>query len=261
MAGTVVGAAKGRVGFEHLPPTSGENSMKDAIYHAAHTRGAADHGWLKARHSFSFASYYNPERMNFGALRVLNDDAVAPARGFGKHPHDNMEIVTIPLYGDLEHNDSTGMRDVIRHGDVQIMSAGSGIYHSEMNPNPDKEVRLLQIWVMPDKRDIPPRYDRKTFAPEGRKDKFQTVVSPNDPEALWINQNAYFSLADLTRPVNYPLFDPQNGVYLFVIEGEVEIEGRKIGRRDALGLWNRKSVSIAPATPAQIVAIEVPMTI
>ncbi|MBW7951904.1 MAG: pirin family protein, partial [Chitinophagaceae bacterium] len=166
------------------------------ILHKANTRGNANHGWLNSYHTFSFANYYNSERTNFGLLRVLNDDTVSAGMGFGKHPHDNMEIVSIPLEGDLHHNDSTGRDKIIKQGDVQIMSAGSGIMHSEMNANKNKEVKFLQIWVYPEKRNIEPRYEQKTFSAEDRKNKLQTVVAPNDSNALWINQQAWFTLGN-----------------------------------------------------------------
>ncbi|MCS7085143.1 MAG: pirin family protein [Bacteroidia bacterium] len=233
--------------------------MKDAIFYPADTRGSADFGWLKARYSFSFGSYFDPERVNFGALRVLNDDLVAPGRGFAPHPHDNMEIITIPLFGALEHRDSTGMRDVIQSGDVQIMSAGSGIWHSEVNAGADQPLGLLQIWILPQKRDIPPRYNRKSFPPEGRKNRFQTVVSSTDPNALPINQNAHLSQADLTDSVAYSLFDSTNGVYIFVIEGSVETEGFTLKRRDALGLRNRNRIVFHPIDSAKILVVEIPV--
>jgi redox-sensitive bicupin YhaK (pirin superfamily) len=236
-------------------------TLKDAVFHAAETRGAADYGWLKARYSFSFSGYYHPERPGFGALHVLNDDIVAPGHGFGTHPHDNMEIVTVPLFGALEHRDSTGMRDIIRFGDVQIMSAGTGVFHSEMNPDAAVEARLLQIWIRPEKMNIPPRYERKRFDAEQRRNRLLTVVAPNDPDALWINPNAFLSLAELspdTEPT-YFLHAPENGAYFFVVEGQSEIEGQKLKSRDALGLWNRTEITVRAHVPTQILVIEAPM--
>lgn len=166
------------------------------VLHKAETRGHANHGWLNSYHTFSFSGYHEPTRMNFGVLRVLNDDTVAGGMGFGKHPHDNMEIVSIPLSGDLEHNDTTGRNEIIKQGDVQIMSAGSGIAHSEKNANHNQEVKFLQIWVMPSKRNIEPRYEQKSFPIDGRKNRLQTIVAPNNEEAVWINQNAWFTLGN-----------------------------------------------------------------
>lgn len=231
------------------------------IVHRADTRGHADHGWLDSHHSFSFANYFNPERMNFGLLRVLNDDIVAPGRGFGTHPHDNMEIVSIPLRGDLEHKDSTGKTAVIRQNDVQIMSAGSGLTHSEYNHSKDKEVNFLQIWVFPKVRDITPRYDQRSFPPEGRVNQLQLVVAPNKEEdAVRINQDAYFSLGTL-KPgfeTTYELYKPGNVVYAFVIEGDLTIAGESLERRDAVGISDTGSFSVKAAAAAELLLIEVP---
>ncbi len=187
--------------------------MKKTI-HRADTRGHADHGWLNAHHSFSFANYYNPERIRFGTLRVLNDDIVQPGEGFGTHPHDNMEIVTIPLKGELAHKDNTGNKEVIRPGEVQIMSAGSGLTHSEFNNSKTDEINLLQIWVFPKEKNIKPRYGQKVFKPEDRKNKIKTVVSPKDSDALWITQDSYFSLASLDKDkkVSYEIKTKGNGL-------------------------------------------------
>lgn len=232
------------------------------VVHKSESRGTANHGWLNSKHSFSFAGYYNPERMHFGALRVLNDDQVAEGMGFGTHPHDNMEIVSIPLYGDLEHKDSTGKNEVIRQGDVQIMSAGTGLQHSEYNHNKDKEVQFLQIWVFPKKRDIEPRYEQKTYSPEGRVNQWQTVVSPTDGDAVWINQDATFSLANLDAgsTLDYEVKQPGNGVYLFVLTGEVEAAGEKLDTRDAVGVSDTDAFKVKAGSYAEVLAIEVPMT-
>ncbi len=197
----------------------------NTVVHKSDSRGSADHGWLRSRHTFSFAGYHNPDRVHFGALRVLNDDTVSGGNGFGTHPHDNMEIISIPLFGDLEHKDSTGTGEVIKTGDVQIMSAGSGLRHSEFNHSKEEEVQFLQIWVFPKERDITPRYEQKTFDPEDRMNKFQTVVSPEGADALWINQDAYFSLANLDAgmELSYEVKKPGNGVYFFVLNGEINI--------------------------------------
>lgn len=231
------------------------------ILHKADTRGHANHGWLNSYHSFSFAGYYNAERHNFGALRVLNDDTVAAGMGFGKHPHDNMEIVSIPLSGDLHHKDSTGRDEIIRQNDVQIMSAGSGIAHSETNANRDKEVKFLQVWVYPKEKNIEPRYEQKNFAPENRQDKIVTVVAPDDANAVWINQDAWFSLGKLSEGLaaNYQLHKEGNGVYVFVLNGTVTVNGQVLEARDGFGISETGSISITATTAADILLIEVPM--
>jgi redox-sensitive bicupin YhaK (pirin superfamily) len=174
--------------------------MTQTVLHRASTRGDANHGWLKSRHTFSFANYYDPERMHFGAIRVINDDIVAPGMGFGTHPHDNMEIISIPLEGDLEHKDSMGNTTVIRHGDIQVMSAGTGIKHSEYNKNDDSPVKFLQIWVFPNKRGVTPRYDQITLNTEDRKNRFQQILSPSsEDDGVWIHQNAWFHMSDLDK--------------------------------------------------------------
>lgn len=233
------------------------------ILHKAATRGHANHGWLNSYHTFSFAGYYDPNRMNFGALRVLNDDTVAPSMGFGKHPHDNMEIVSIPLSGDLAHNDSTGRSAIIKQGDVQIMNAGTGIQHSEKNANHNKEVKFLQIWVFPKKKDIAPRYEQKSFPIQNRKNTLKTVVAPNDPEAVWINQNAWFTLANFDKgvPSHYTLHDPSNGVYAFVIQGTLNINGIDLEERDGLGIYETTTLDITPTSDIELLLIEVPMLI
>lgn len=234
--------------------------MKKTI-HRAESRGHADHGWLNAHHSFSFANYYNPERIRFGTLRVLNDDIVQPGEGFGTHPHDNMEIVTIPLRGELAHKDSTGNKEVIRPNEVQIMSAGSGLTHSEFNNSKTEEINLLQIWVFPKERNIKPRYDQKVFNPEERINKIKTVVSPSDKDALWINQNAYFSITSIEKEkaVNYEIKSKGNGLYVFLIEGKIEIAGETLGKRDAIGLEDLKDIEIKAAEKSEVLLIEVPM--
>lgn len=233
------------------------------VLHQAGTRGHANFGWLDSYHSFSFGHYYDPERVHFGALRVLNDDTVNAGMGFGKHPHDNMEIVSIPLSGDLHHKDSTGRDEIIREHDVQIMSAGSGIAHSEMNANRDKPVKFLQIWVMPKEQNIEPRYQQKSFKPENRVNQLLTVVAPDNEDAVWINQDAWFSLGNFTKDfsTNYQLKKSGNGVYIFVLEGKLEINGQSIGTRDGLGIWEVDTIDIKASTDAQIVLIEIPMNI
>ena len=231
------------------------------VLHKANERGHASHGWLNTWHSFSFADFYDPKKVHFGALRVLNDDYIKAGYGFPKHPHDNMEIVTIPLYGDLEHKDSTGQHGIIRQNDVQIMSAGKGIQHSEMNPNRDKDVNLLQIWVFPKQEDIEPRYEQKTFRPEDRKNKIQTVVAPDDQQAVWINQDAWFSLVNAGKGFStaYEVKKQGNGVYVFVIGGTVNINGTQLDQRDALGIWDTGRLDIAADTDAELLLIDVPM--
>ncbi len=236
--------------------------MKKTI-HTAASRGHASFGWLNSYHTFSFGNYYHPERVHFGALRVLNDDTVAKGMGFSKHPHDNMEIVSIPLFGDLHHKDSTGRDEIIRQGDVQIMSAGSGIAHSEMNANADKEVKFLQIWVLPKELNIEPRYQQKTFNQSDRNNQIQTVVAPDDAEAVWINQDAWFSLADAQKDIatNYSLHKKGNGLYVFVLQGEVSIDGDILHTRDAMAFEDIEQISIQSITDASLLLIEVPMQI
>ncbi|WP_266204608.1 pirin family protein [Pontibacter kalidii] len=236
--------------------------MSRKTIHRAKTRGHANHGWLDSHHTFSFASYYDPERMGFGLLRVLNDDVVAPGMGFGTHPHDNMEIISIPLKGSLAHRDSTGTQEVIQTNEVQIMSAGSGLTHSEFNGSKTEPVNFLQIWVFPKERDIQPRYGQKSFKPEDRVNRLQTVVSPEkDGEALWINQDAWFTLGTLRNGFSeqYALHKPGNGLYAFVIDGEVEIDGEKLGRRDGMGISGADKVQINSSGDAELLLMEIPM--
>lgn len=232
--------------------------MKTIIHRAAE-RGQVNHGWLNANHSFSFASYYDPQKEQFGALRVLNDDYIKAGHGFGMHPHNNMEIVTIPLKGALKHKDSSGGEGVIRTGDVQIMSAGKGIMHSEF-ATPEEDVNLFQIWVFPKERNIEPRYDQRTFNASERENKWQIVVSPDKQHnALWINQDAYFSLGNFTDTINYSIQKSGNGVYLMVIEGEVEIDGKLLSNRDAIGVTDATEIQLKVLQPSKVVVIEIPM--
>lgn len=236
--------------------------MKTTLY-KANTRGHANHGWLNAYHSFSFANYFDPKRMNFGVLRVLNDDTIAAGMGFGKHPHDNMEIITIPLYGDLEHEDSMGNKKVIREGDVQSMSAGTGVVHSEYNKNKDKEVKLLQIWLMPKKRNVTPFYDQISLKLEDRKNKFQQIVSPNSDDAgVTINQDAWFNITEMDagKELEYNLHNTKNGVYAFILEGDVSINEEKLNRRDALGIEEVELLNIVANTDAKLLLMEIPMS-
>lgn len=235
--------------------------MKTTL-HKADSRGKADHGWLNSQHTFSFASYHNPSRVRFGLLRVLNDDIVQPGEGFGTHPHDNMEIISIPLKGALAHKDSTGNEHVINTGDVQIMSAGSGLYHSEYNASQTDEVNFLQIWIFPKERDIEPRYDQRSYSSNERKNKFQLVVSPEkDNGSLWINQDAYLSLINLEKgkDVTYNINKKGNIVYLFLISGSIDAAGEKLDERDGLGIEGIDEVSITAGKDSELLAIEVPM--
>jgi quercetin 2,3-dioxygenase len=232
------------------------------VIHRASQRGRANHGWLKSFFSFSFSNYYNPEKMGFGMLRVINDDIIAGGTGFGTHPHQNMEIVTIPLEGALEHKDSTGRQAVIRKGEVQIMSAGTGIAHSEYNYSKTDETKLLQIWVLPKDQNIKPRYEQKEFQVDARHNQFQTVVSPDEKDnGVWINQDAYFSLGNFESGTEgtYTVRHPASGIYLFVIEGAVEVEGELLAVRDAIGLTDISKVMIKAIEKSELLIIETPM--
>ena len=232
------------------------------ILHKSETRGHANHGWLDTHHTFSFANYYNPQRVHFGMLRVLNDDRIAPGEGFGKHPHDNMEIISIPLYGDLEHKDSMGNHGVITTGEIQVMSAGTGIFHSEFNKNKDKEVVLLQIWVFTNKKNVTPRYDQITLANIQKPDELYQILSPNaEDQGVWIYQNAWFHLGDLSEgwKGTYQLKDKKNGVYFFVIEGKVTVAGKELNRRDGLGVSEAESIEITTTAQTKLLVMEVPM--
>ncbi len=237
--------------------------MKKVIHKAA-TRGHANHGWLNSFHTFSFSSYHNPDRVHFGALRVLNDDTVAPGMGFGQHPHDNMEIISIPLSGELKHRDTTGTEAVIKTGDIQIMSAGSGLQHSEMNNSRTEEVKFLQIWVFPKERNIKPRYDQKTFDASQRINNWQLIVSPEkSEESIWINQDAWFSLTRLEKgkSLNYPLHKKGNGVYAFILKGDVLAAGESLQSRDGLGISETDDLTFSTDTEAEILVMEVPMSL
>ena len=242
--------------------------MSNSVFHKADTRGHANHGWLNAQHSFSFANYYDPQRIHFGVLRVLNDDIVAPAMGFGTHPHDNMEIITIPLRGALKHRDSMGNEGVITRNEVQVMSAGTGIQHSEFNANRDQDVNLLQIWVFPNRRNVAPRYDQRAFLPENRQNTLQTVVAPlgsadMDGGAIGIHQDAWFSLGTLAAGIEkpYEVKKSGNGVYVFVIEGAATVNGTPLSKRDALGIWDIEKLDIKADTDAEILLLDVPMNL
>jgi redox-sensitive bicupin YhaK (pirin superfamily) len=236
--------------------------MENFILHQADSRGHANHGWLDSYHSFSFAQYYNPERMHFGVLRVLNDDKVAGGAGFGTHPHDNMEIISIPLSGDLEHRDSMGNIQVIHENEIQILSAGTGITHSEYNKNTDKEVRFLQIWIYPKTRNVTPRYDQLIMKKEDRHNCFDQILSPSpDDEGVWIHQDAWFSLGEFEagKSSSYTLHKTGNGIYLFIISGSLKINGITLDKRDGFGIWETDAISMEFITHSEALLMEVPM--
>ena len=238
------------------------NTMKNTVLHKANTRGHADHGWLNAYHSFSFASWYNPDRVQFGMLRVLNDDTVAAGMGFGTHPHDNMEIITIPLEGDLAHKDSMGNAATIKTGDVQVMSAGTGIQHSEFNPNADQHTKLFQIWVFPKYRNVTPRYQQITLDIAEQKNNFAQILSPNaDDAGVWIYQDAWFYLADFDKGFskNYSINKEGNGMYVFVISGTITVDGEELETRDGLGIWDFTNLEISATSDAKFLVMEIPM--
>lgn len=238
--------------------------MKNTVLHKANTRGNANHGWLNAFHSFSFGSWYNPERVQFGTLRVLNDDTIAGGMGFGTHPHDNMEIITIPLEGDLAHKDSMGNSAVIKTGDIQVMSAGTGVEHSEFNPNADLQTKLFQIWLFPKYRDVTPRYQQITLDKSLQKNNFAQILSPNqDDEGVWIHQDAWFYLSDFDADFSKKLTikKSENGFYIMNIEGEIEVNGAKLEKRDALGIWNTNEIEVKATTNARFLVMEIPMEV
>ncbi len=250
------------VGHNHLPNTEKTKTMNTVI-HKADTRGNVNHGWLNSYHSFSFANYHNPERMSFGLLRVLNDDRVQEGMGFGTHPHKNMEIISIPLEGDLEHKDSMGNTTVIKEGDVQVMSAGSGISHSEYNKSIVNEVKFLQIWVIPNKENVTPRYDQISTGDIQKENKFYQVLSPNkNDQGVWIHQDAWFYIGKFTKGQSdsYQLKKEGNGVYAFILEGEVEINGEPLSKRDGMGIWDTKSLEVIASSDTRVLLMEVPMS-
>lgn len=232
------------------------------IIHTALSRGHADHGWLNTHHTFSFADYYDPQRIHFGMLRVLNDDTVAGGRGFDTHSHDNMEIITIPLEGDLEHRDSMGNVSVIRKGEIQVMSAGTGITHSEYNKNPDKPVEFLQIWIYPDAQNHKPRYDTIKIDYEKARNEFMPIVVPRGAKGgAWINQDAWISIAhiDAGRSAEYILRNPVHGIYIFIIKGTVELDSTRLGTRDGMGVWEVERIEVEAVSLSEVLVIEVPM--
>ncbi|MBF6629018.1 MAG: pirin family protein [Proteiniphilum sp.] len=232
------------------------------VYYAADSRGHADHGWLKSNHTFSFANYYDRDRMHFGVLRVVNDDHVEGGEGFGTHPHNDMEIITIPLEGDLEHHDSMGHGGIIHKGDVQVMSAGTGITHSENNANSDRPVKFLQIWVFPRVKGVEPRYSQMHIADHARPNDFQQIVSPHsDEEGLWIHQDAWFHLARFDKDVfrEYRVRKPGNGVYIFVIKGQARVGTQLLNERDGYGIWDTDSFTLEAPDDAEILLMDIPM--
>ncbi len=235
--------------------------MKSTL-HKANTRGHANHGWLNSYHTFSFGSYHNPDRMGFGVLRVLNDDEVAAGMGFGTHGHSNMEIISIPLEGDLEHKDDMGNTTIIRQGDIQAMSAGSGIQHSEKNKSHDQQVKFLQIWILPNKVNVSPRYDQITLAPDSLKNRLQQIVSPNpDDNGIWIHQNAWFHLGEFNKGESntYSLKDSTNGLYIFLLEGKCTVNGITLEKRDGLGIQETGKIDFIYNENSKILLMEVPM--
>jgi redox-sensitive bicupin YhaK (pirin superfamily) len=250
------------LGFNHLPNTNSK-IMENTILHKSETRGDANHGWLHSKHTFSFANYHNPERMHFGVLRVLNDDTVAAGMGFGTHPHDNMEIISIPLEGDLEHKDSMGNVTVIKNGDIQVMSAGTGIQHSEYNKNKDLRVKFLQIWVFPNKKNVTPRYDQITLKSEDRHNKLQQIISPNENEdGVWIHQNAWFHIGKFDKGITteYSIKGKGNGLYIFNLNGNLKVNDQILNTRDGFGIWDIEKVTLNAESDTEFLIMEVPMT-
>jgi hypothetical protein len=232
------------------------------VTHKAATRGSANHGWLNSKHTFSFANYYNPERMNFGALRVLNDDIVQAGMGFGTHPHENMEIISIPLEGDLEHKDNMGNVTVIKKGDVQVMTAGTGITHSEYNKSKSNEVKFLQIWITPKELNVSPKYDQISTNDIEEKNKFYQVLSPNkNDQGVFINQDAWFSLGNFSagKTDTYKIKKNNNGVYLLILDGEIEVNGEILSKKDGIGIWDTDEVTVKVNENASVLLMDVPM--
>lgn len=233
------------------------------VFHAADSRGHAQHGWLDSYHTFSFANYYDPDRMNFGTLRVLNDDTVQAAMGFSTHPHDNMEIISIPLEGDLEHKDSLGNVAIIKEGEIQVMSAGSGVTHSEKNKNRDRQVKFLQIWVFPKVSNVTPRYDQISIKDLAHDNEFYQILSPNpDDQGVWIHQDAWFHLGHFNQhtTTEYSFHQEGNGVYAFILEGEVEMNGQVLKKRDGMGTWDTQTLSVTAQPGAKVLLMEVKMS-
>ena len=236
--------------------------MAQYILHKADSRGDANHGWLHSKHTFSFAGYFDQSRMNFGALRVLNDDYVAAGMGFGKHPHNDMEIISIPLEGELAHNDSMGTGSVIKKGDIQVMSAGTGIQHSEYNHSEENPVKFLQIWIIPNKQNVQPRYDQISIDIDKSKNNFLQILSPNEnDEGVWIYQNAWIHLANFEEGFEkvYDIKSKGNGVYEFVLSGKIDVDGNQLSDRDGLGVKDVDQIKIKANSKAEFLLIEVPV--
>lgn len=251
---------RNQVGHNHIKTM--ETKTETTVLHKADTRGHANHGWLNSYHTFSFANYYNPERVNFGVLRVLNDDTVAAGKGFGTHPHDNMEIISIPLSGDLEHKDSMGTAAAIKEGEIQVMSAGTGVFHSEYNKNSDKEVKFLQIWIFPNQKNVTPRYDQIQISELLEQNTFSQILSPNEHDkGVWIHQDAWFHIGnfDTATTTQYDVKKEGNGVYAFILEGEAEVGGQSLQKRDGFGIWDTQNIDIKAKKGAKILLMEVPM--
>lgn len=249
-----------QVGFNHINRM--ETNTATSVLHRAESRGHANHGWLNSYHTFSFANYYNPNRNQFGMLRVLNDDTVAPAKGFDTHPHNNMEIISIPLSGDLAHKDSMGTTSIIKEGDIQVMSAGTGVHHSEYNHNKNKEVKFLQIWLFPNRKNVKPRYDQIKIKDLVKTNSFSQILSPDkNDQGVWIHQDAWMHLGefDETKKVVYNLKKAGNGVYAFVLEGELETGGNHLKKRDGFGIWDTSAINLKVKSGSRILLIEVPM--
>jgi quercetin 2,3-dioxygenase len=238
--------------------------MSNSVLHKANTRGHANHGWLDSHHTFSFGGYYDPQRVHFGVLRVLNDDRVAGGKGFSTHRHDNMEIISIPIEGDLEHKDSMGNVTVIKNGDIQVMSAGTGISHSEYNKNQEQEVKFLQIWIFPDQKNVTPRYDQISIDASKMQNRLLQILSPNpQDDGVWIHQKAWFHMGNFDKgsSVTYNLHDRSNGIYSFILEGAVTINGQSLDTRDGLGLWDIDQIEIVSGSNSKILLMEVPMKV
>jgi redox-sensitive bicupin YhaK (pirin superfamily) len=238
--------------------------MKTTVLHKADSRGNANHGWLNAYHTFSFANYYDADRIHFGALRVLNDDTIAGGMGFGTHPHDNMEIITIPLEGDLAHKDSMGNAETIKNGEIQVMSAGTGVQHSEFNPNENQQTKLLQIWLFPNKRNVTPRYDQILLNKEDRINTLQQIVSPSPDDAgTWIHQDAWFHVGEFTQDttLDYRIKKAGNGAYIFVIKGDITIDDQVLHTRDGYGIWDTEGFTIKASEGSELLIMDIPMEI
>lgn len=234
------------------------------IIHKANERGHANHGWLNAYHSFSFSSWFNPEKVHFGVLRVLNDDTIAGGMGFGMHPHDNMEIITIPLEGALAHKDSMGNSASIETGDIQVMSAGTGVMHSEFNPNPDQQTKLFQIWLFPNKQNIEPRYQQITLNIETKNNELIQILSPlPEDDGVWIHQDAWFFLGNFNqkKEVNHYIKKSGNGAYLMCVEGSLTVNGETLNRRDAIGIWDTDLITFEATQGTKILLMDIPMEI